>query len=39
MTFLFLYNLKIGAGWLVNGFVQARIFGKVAFFIIFYVIF
>ena len=39
MIFLFLYHLKIGAGWLVNGFMQARIFGKVAFFIIFMVYF
>ena len=31
--------LKIGAGWLVNGFVQARIFGKVGFIIIFMVYF
>ena len=31
MIFLFLYHLKIGASWLVNGFVQAGIFGKVAF--------
>ena len=39
MIFLFLYHLRIGAGWLVNGFVQARmiIFGKVAIFIIFMV--
>ena len=39
MIFLFLYHLKIGAGpgWLVNDFVQARIFGKVAFIIIFMV--
>ena len=39
MIFLFLYHLKIGASWLVNGFVQAGIFGKVAFFIIFMVYF
>ena len=39
MIFLLLYNLKIGASWLVNGFMQAGIFGKVAFFIIFMVYF
>ena len=32
--FIFLYHLKIGASWLVNGFVQSGIFFKVAFFII-----
>ena len=32
-------HLKIGASWLVNAFVQAGIFGKVAIFIIFMVYF
>ena len=35
MIFLFLYHVEIGAGWLVNDFVQAQIFGKEEFIIIF----